>query len=70
MDKFTGLYIKTKGEWGLHGKLDSDFDGKVKEIRQITDANGKIKAGQKSIQAEAACLIHSTKGTSHTRKFS
>jgi hypothetical protein len=69
MDKFSGLFIKTSGEWGLHGKLDSDVDGKIKTLRELTVANGRLKVGQKNLQVEQACVFHSVKGTSHKRNF-
>jgi hypothetical protein len=61
MDKFSGLFIKTSGEWGLHGKLDSDVDGKIKALRELTVANGKLKVGQKNLQVEQACVFTALK---------
>lgn len=69
MDKFSGLFIKANGEWQLHGQLDSDVDGKIKLLREITDASGEIGKGQKKVKAEQACIIHSTKGVLKRRNF-
>lgn len=69
MDKFSGLFIKANGEWQVHGKIDSDVDGKIDLIRKITDKGGEIKIGQKQIKAEQACIIHSTKGVMKRRNF-
>ncbi len=69
MDKFSGLYIKTNGEWSLHGKLQENISPLNKQLREITDAQGKISKGKTNIQAEAAAIIHSKKGTVKSRKF-
>ena len=69
MDKFSGLFIKSNGEWQVHGELNSDTEGQVKALRQITDALGKVKLGKTEVTAEAAAVIHSTKGVVQSRKF-
>jgi hypothetical protein len=69
MDKFSGLYVKSNGEWALHGQLLPDPKPHVDAIRAMTDAKGKIKSGKTEIQAEAAAVIHSTKGVLQSRKF-
>lgn len=69
MDKFTGLFIKRNGEFELYGKLDSDVESKKELLRKMTDNGGKIGRGKGQIQAEAAVVLHSTKGTILSRKF-
>jgi len=69
MDKFTGLFIKANGEWQVHGKIDTDVDGKIELLKEITDAGGQFGKGKAFKQAERACIIHSKKGVLKTRVF-
>ncbi|GEM_PF-4466956 len=69
MDKFSGLYIKQNGEWQLHGKLDSDVDGKIDTLCKLTDNGGVMGKGKSAKKLEEACVIHSTKGLLKSRRF-
>lgn len=69
MDKFSGLFIKSNGEYQLHGKLDSDVAGKIATLREMTDNDGKIGVGRGQVKAEAAYILHSVKGVIDQRKF-
>ena len=69
MDKFSGLFIKSNGEYQLHGKLDADVEGKIKALRGMTDSGGKIGVGRGQVTADEACVLHSTKGVIKSRKF-
>jgi len=69
MDKFSGLFVKSNGEWALHGTLDSDVKGKIDALKSITDNGGKIGNTKGQIKAEAVAVIHSTKGLLRSRKF-
>lgn len=69
MDKFTGLFIKQNGEYSLYGKLDADVDGKVRQLKEMTDNGGVIGTGRGQKKAEAACVLHSTKGRIKSRVF-
>ena len=69
MDKFSGLFIKRNGEFELYGKLDADTDGKIALLRQMTDNGGKIGNTRAQIKADAAYVLHSTKGVIARRTF-
>lgn len=69
MDKFSGLYIKTNGEWQLHGKLTPSVESLKSQLREMTASGGKIGTGKGQKIAEEACIIHSTKGIIKSRKY-
>lgn len=69
MDKFSGLFIKSNGEYQLHGKLDADVESKIRQLKEMTDNGGKIRIGRGQLTAEEACVLHSTKGIIKTRNF-
>lgn len=69
MDKFSGLFIKSNGEYQLHGKIDSDVAGKIALLREMTDNGGKIGVGRGQVKADAAYVLHSVKGVIDKRKF-
>ena len=69
MDKFSTLFIRVKGEWEPLGKPQANIQPLNDQLRAITVAQGKVSKGKSNIQAEAAAIIHSKKGTIKSRKF-
>ena len=68
-DKFAGLFIKCDGEYSLYGSLDANVQGKIDTLKEMTLAGGKIGTGRGQKQAQAACVIHSTRGQIKSRNF-
>ena len=69
MEKVTGLYIKSKGKWSILGELDSDVRSKTEQLKEITDAQGRVSKGKTNVQLEAAMVVHNTKGVIKSRKW-
>jgi len=64
------LGVDTKGKYHVLAGPGDDHDQQRDYLRKLTDAGGKIKDGNKTIQIAEAMVLHSVKGVmGKPRKF-